>query len=124
MSNKKKRKTADEVAQSKETNTSALAILQGRQTQSHFSGHQNQHCPSRCQLFPAAGVVATQRGVSREQVCTKTCAACRKPLLPKLSSSVNALVNNALEDHAGKVIQTVESSAFNCRADTTKGLLG
>lgn len=96
-------------------NTSALAVLQARQTHSHFSGHQNQRCPSRCQLFPAPGVAATQRGASKEQVYTKTCAACRKPLLPKLSSSVNALVNNALEVHAGKVIQTVESSVFNSR---------
>lgn len=59
------RKGAAEAAQKQGASTSALAIIQGRQSQSHIPGHRNQRQPSRRQLSPAPGAAATGCGGRR-----------------------------------------------------------
>ena len=100
-----RRKEAAEAALSKGISALALAIFQGRQTQSPISGHHNQYHPQLQAQHPRSHWL--QREVSEEQVVTLSTPKHPhtdhgEPLPPNLSSSVNTSVNNAPEVHTGE----------------------
>jgi len=102
----RRRKEVVEAAPSKGTSALALAICQGRQTQSHISGHHNQCHPQLQVQHPRSPWL--QRAVSKEQVWFTLGAPkhpqadCEEPRPPNLSSSANTLLNNAPEFCTGE----------------------